>query len=196
MTDVPVFYATTEGQTRRIAERISETLRKRGISSIALDVGATEATSLDWRDVNGVILGASLHTGKYQRRAVEFARTYRDELNARPSAFFAVSLSAASRNPEEVEAALRLARDFSSSTGWNPLRIASFAGSLAYTRYNFVIRFIMRRIARKEGAPTDKSRDYELTDWTEVARFANGVADELLKRESLASEGADRPAGA
>jgi menaquinone-dependent protoporphyrinogen oxidase len=70
------------------------------------------------------------------------------------------------------------------------------AGSLAYTRYNFVIRFIMRRIARKEGAPTDKSRDYELTDWTEVARFANGVADELLKRESLASEGAHRPAGA
>ena len=194
--NVSVLYATTDGQTRRIAERIAATLRERGLSSASFDVASTEAGSIDWKEVQGIVLGASLRTGKYQRRAIEFARTHRDALNARPSAFFGVSLSAASRNPEEVEAARRLARGFGKSTGWSPLRIASFAGTLAYTRYGFLVRFIMRRIARKEGAPTDTSRDYELTDWTEVARFAHEVADEVLKRESLASEGTDRPAGA
>jgi menaquinone-dependent protoporphyrinogen oxidase len=193
---VPVFYATTEGQTRRIAERIAATLRERGLSSAAFDVASTEASSIDWNEVDGVVLGASLHRGKYQRQAGEFARTHRDALNTRPSAFFGVSLSAASRNQEEVEAARKLAHGFAESAGWNPLGIASFAGMLAYTRYGLLIRFIMRRIARKEGAPTDASRDYELTDWAEVARFANEVADAVLRKESLAIKGAGRPAEA
>jgi len=194
LTIVPVFYATTEGQTRRIAERIAATLRERGLSSAAFDVASTKASSIDWNEVDGVVLGASLHIGKYRRQAGEFARTHREALNALPSAFFGVSLSAASRNQEEVEAARKLAHAFAENAGWHPHRIASLAGTLAYTRYGFLIRFIMRRIARKEGAPTDASRDYELTDWAEVARFANEVADAVLRKEMLAVKGADRTA--
>ena len=191
-----VLYATTEGQTRRIAERIAATLWERGLSSAAFDVASAEAGSIHWNEVDGVLLGASLYKGKYQPRAIEFARAHRDALNARPSAFFGVSLSAASRNPEEVEAARRLAQGFAESAGWKPFRIESLAGELAYTRYNFFIRFIMRRIARKEGAPTDTSRDYELTDWAEVARFAHQVADAVLKATPLAAKGASRQAEA
>jgi menaquinone-dependent protoporphyrinogen oxidase len=186
---VPVLYATTEGSTRRIAERIAATLRERGLSSAAFDFASREAASMDWQQVEGVVLGASLYRGKYQPRAVEFARVHRDALNARPSAFFGVSLSAASRNPEEVEAARRLARGFAESAGWRPFRIESIAGTLAYTRYGFIIRFIMRWIARKEGAPTDTSRDHELTDWREVARFAQEVADAVVSARPIALTG-------
>ena len=186
---VPVLYATTEGQTGRIAERIAATLRDRGLSSAAFDVASTEAGSIDWKRLEGVVLGASLYKGKYQPRAVEFARAHRDDLNALPSAFFGVSLSAASKNSEEVEAARRLAESFAETAGWRPFRIESIAGTLAYTRYGFIIRFIMRRIARKEGAPTDTSRDYELTDWTEVARFAHEVADAVVKERPIAFTG-------
>jgi menaquinone-dependent protoporphyrinogen oxidase len=178
---VLVLYATTNGQTRRIAERIASTLRERGISSDAFDVESAEASSIDWKEVDGVLLGASLYRGKYQGRAVEFTRTHIVAMSALPSAFFGVSLSAASRNPEEVETALELARGFAESAGWKPTSIASFAGALAYTRYGFLIRFIMKRIARKEGAPTDTSRDYELTNWAEVERFANEMAETVLE---------------
>jgi menaquinone-dependent protoporphyrinogen oxidase len=178
---VPVLYATTNGQTQRIAERIAARLRARGLESAAFDVASAEAGSIDWKEVDGIVLGASLYRGKYQPRAVEFARTHRDALNARPSAFFGVSLSAASRNPEEVEAARKLAERFAERAEWKPSSIASFGGALAYTRYGFIIRFIMRRIARKEGAPTDASRDYDLTNWAEVERFANGMADVVLE---------------
>jgi menaquinone-dependent protoporphyrinogen oxidase len=34
----------------------------------------------------------------------------------------------------------------------------------------------MKRIARKQGGPTDTSRDYEFTNWDDVARLAAQVA--------------------
>ena len=49
---------------------------------------------------------------------------------------------------------------------WTPWRVSCVAGRLAYTRYSFITRWFMRRIAGKEGASTDTSRDHELTDWT------------------------------
>ena len=38
MCEVPVLYATTEGQTRRIAERLAHHLRERGLDSIAMAI--------------------------------------------------------------------------------------------------------------------------------------------------------------
>jgi len=41
---------------------------------------------------------------------------------------------------------------------------------------NFIVRAIMKRIARKAGAPTDTSRNYEFTNWTAVDRLAGELA--------------------
>jgi len=35
---------------------------------------------------------------------------------------------------------------------------------------------VMKYIAWRKGAPTDTHRDYELTDWDDVARFADTFA--------------------
>jgi menaquinone-dependent protoporphyrinogen oxidase len=45
------------------------------------------------------------------------------------------------------------------------------AGALAYSKYNFFIKLVMKAIARKAGGPTDTSRDYEFTDWPALDRF-------------------------
>src|SRR5262245_29338878 len=111
MNKVPVFYATNEGQTRLIAERISAILRERGFASDFFDVGSAKV-ALDWKEVKAAILVASVHVGKYQSQAFRFARENRDRLNSIPSAFFGVSLSAASRNADEREAARSIARSF------------------------------------------------------------------------------------
>jgi menaquinone-dependent protoporphyrinogen oxidase len=179
MTEIPVFYATNEGQTRRIAERISEILRERGFESAAIDVASPAAERVSWERVGGAILGASLHFGRHQKAAARFARTHRDRLNALPSAFFSVSLSIASKRPHEPDEARRIARSFAEEVGFRPGRIVCFPGRLAYTEYRFLVRFIMKRIARREGGPTDTNRDHELTDWNEVARFALDFARAL-----------------
>ena len=134
---------------------------------------------VDWVNVAGVVLGAPIYAGRHQQAAVDFATSEAGHLSVRPSAFFSVSLSAGSRNPAEVDAAHALAKGFVSAVGWQPLRLACFAGKLAYTRYGFVKRQIMRFIAWREGAPTDARRDYEFTDWTAVRRFALDVAEDV-----------------
>jgi menaquinone-dependent protoporphyrinogen oxidase len=44
-----------------------------------------------------------------------------------------------------------------------------------YTKYNFLIRFVMKRIARQAGASTDTSHDHDYTDWEGLDR----ILDEL-----------------
>jgi menaquinone-dependent protoporphyrinogen oxidase len=184
--EVPVFFATTEGQTRHIAERLAALLRQHGFGSCAIDLAGPEAAQIDWTRTLGAVVGASLHGGKHQKVADRFVRKHAAALNQVPSAFFSVSLSAASKNMNEVDAAERLARAFPAARDWRPAFVASVAGRLAYREYGFLIRLVMKRIARKEGAPTDTSRDYELTNWDEVKTLAGEMAHRIRARAVVA----------
>jgi menaquinone-dependent protoporphyrinogen oxidase len=174
--EVPVFYATSEGQTKRIAERLAAVLREEGFDSRAIDVGDPEVANMDWTRVRGVVVGASLHRHEHQRSAALFVEAHAAELNTRPSVFFSVSLSAASRNPAEVEAARDIARAFPAVAGWEPHDVITIGGCLAYSHYDILTRLLMKHIARKEGAPTDTSRDYEMTDWAMVDGLGRDMA--------------------
>ena len=178
-TTIPVFYATTDGHTRRIAEQIASTLRQQGLDSEARDLAAA-LPPIDWLNIHGVVLGASIYAGRHQKVAEAFATAEARHLAIRPSAFFSVSLSAGSRKPAEVESARALARGFVKAAGWAPRRVECFAGKLAYTHYGFFKRQVMRYIAWRAGAPTDARRDYEFTDWTAVRRFALEVAADVF----------------
>jgi menaquinone-dependent protoporphyrinogen oxidase len=184
--ELPIFFATTEGQTRRIAERLASVLRDLGFESRAIDMAGPDAAHIEWTRVVGALVGASLHAGKHQKPADRFVRSHVADLNRVPSAFFSVSLSAASRNHQEVQAAQRLAKAFPAARGWRPTMIASLAGRLAYREYGFFIRFVMKRIARKEGAPTDTTRDYDLTNWDEVENLAREMACRIRARVAVA----------
>lgn len=167
-----MFYATTEGQTRRIAEHLAETLRRQGRDSCAIDLGSPCAQMIDWSRVRGAIVGASVHAQWHQKEAHAFVKEHVALLRRVPSAFFSVSLSEASPDPDEQEAARRLAAAFPALNEWTPDLVVSIAGRLAYTKYGFLKRLLMKRIARKEDGPTDTSRDYEFTNWEKVNTLA------------------------
>jgi menaquinone-dependent protoporphyrinogen oxidase len=186
MCEVPVFFATTEGQTYRIAERIACHMREHGLTSEAISVTSEAARRFRWDRARGAVLGASLHRGRHQTAAASFAAAHRDDLNARRSGFFSVSLSAGSKRADEVQAARRLAEAFVRDAGWRPHAIRCFAGRLAYPRYGFVTRMIMRAIAKREGGATDTSREHEYTDWAEVARFSDEIASAIRRPEVFA----------
>jgi menaquinone-dependent protoporphyrinogen oxidase len=178
MTDVPVFYATTEGHTRRIAECLASVLRERGLDSQAIALTSPEANDVDLEATRAVILAASVHAGEHQPVARAFARRHAAALSARPSTFVSVSLSIHSVRDGEVAAARRVAHAFPAGAGWTPTTVACVAGSLAYTKYGFFKRWIMKRVAMRNGGPTDTSRDYEYTDWNAV----RALADDLARR--------------
>jgi menaquinone-dependent protoporphyrinogen oxidase len=174
--EVPVLFASSEGQTALIAIRLAAVLHEHGLDSQAIDVSTPDAETIDWSRVRGALVGASLHMGHHQKSAARFVHRHAGDLNAVPSAFFSVSLAAASKNPQEVAEAERIARAFPARHGWTPAIIGSIAGRLAYREYNFFIRFVIKQIAKKEGGPTDTRRDHELTDWDEVDRLGREMA--------------------
>jgi menaquinone-dependent protoporphyrinogen oxidase len=177
-----VFYATKDGQTRKIAEYLAADLRARGLNATAIDVESPDVDEIDWPGVQAAIVGAPLYAGKHLKSAAAFVRAHRGQLNERPTAFFSVSLSAGSSNADEVKAAADLARKFIEDTAWYADEVATFAGCLAYTKYNFFERMLMKRIAKKEGGSTDTTRDHEYTDWTKVTALADRMATLVRSR--------------
>jgi menaquinone-dependent protoporphyrinogen oxidase len=182
MPDVPVFFVTTEGQTRLIADRIAQRLREHAIDAQAIQVGSAEAAGLDLLRARGVILGASLHFGKHQRVALAFARDRLSQLGDRPSLFFSVSLGILSKSAEQVAVARAAAEAFPMATGWHPTRIVCLPGRLAYTQYGWFMRRVMRRIAAQAGMSTDMTRDHEYTDWNQVRTAADQFAEAFHAR--------------
>ena len=102
---------------------------------------------------------------------VRFVTRYRSELQRVGASFLSLTLSEAGaedpakpRAPREQSRVdvQRMIDVFVAETGWRPERILPVAGALVYSKYNVLIRFVMKRIARKAGAPTDTTR-YEFT---------------------------------
>jgi menaquinone-dependent protoporphyrinogen oxidase len=173
MSELPVFFATTDGQTRRIAEAFAAHARSLGIDSHAIDVTSAQAGDFSWARARGVVLTASVHVGAHQREAEAFVRRHLAELNARPSLFLSVSLAICSTLPHEVDEARAVAATFPAHLGWRAGRVVCVAGRLAYTQYGLIKRFLMRRIAAKAGGPTDTSCDHEMTDWNQLRTVAS-----------------------
>ena len=171
MANVLIVYATKDGQTSKIAQRMAATLRKEGHEATLFDADH-DSSLLDLERFDVAVVGGPIHAGGYPRSVVKFVRHHRQFLEHIPSAFFSVGLAVASRTSDGRAQTLEVIDKFSQKTGWRPARIELIAGALPYSKYNPLIRFIMRRIAAKEGGDVDTSRDYEYTDWKAVENFA------------------------
>ena len=126
-----------------------------------------------------MLVAASVLFGRHQRYIRRFARRNALQLNTMPSAFASVCGSATS-DPTEAKAWVDR---FLTETGWwRPTATRSFAGAVAYTRYNPLLRWWMQRISRRKGLPTDTSRDWDFTEWNEVEHFARELAVLLAPR--------------
>lgn len=180
---VLILFATREGQTDRIAQRLAVTLRGRGVVAEVVNVGEIYPGFLLTR-YSAVIAAASVHRSRHEPEMVEFVKRHLPALEKIPSVFLSVSLSQAGaedanappdRRARAAADAMRMIDQFLAETGWIPGKVKAVAGALAYSQYNFVMRFIMKRIARKSGSDTDTSRDYEYTDWTALDRLAEDL---------------------
>jgi menaquinone-dependent protoporphyrinogen oxidase len=174
-----VCYATREGQARRVAEHVGADLRAHDLDVDLVDVRAVP-DPIDWPAYAIVFVVASVHIGRHEREMRRFVTRYRRELEAASAAFLSITLSQAGvqdahapadRRAQARADVQRMIDVFTSETGWRPAHVLPVAGALAYTRYNWLVRLAIKRIARANGASTDTSRDWEFTDWPAVDRF-------------------------
>jgi menaquinone-dependent protoporphyrinogen oxidase len=178
MSAMLVIYATTEGQTRKIAEFAAARLRQRGHTVDLADAAETR-DAYEVSRFSAVLVAASLHMGKYQAQARRFAHTHAAALAKLQTMFLSVSLSAAETNPADREGLDDCVAQFIAETGWRPGRIEHVAGSFRYTEYDFFKRWMMKRIAKEHDAPVDTSRDWELTDWDALGAAVDRFAAEI-----------------
>jgi menaquinone-dependent protoporphyrinogen oxidase len=188
MKPILVAFSTREGQTRKIAQHVADTIRARGDQADLLDLGSGTRIDLDLTAYAAVLLAASVHLGRHERQMVEFVKAHHDQLEKLPTAFLSVSLSEA--GVEDMTAAFdarakaamdvkKVIDDFCHQTGLHPSRVWPVAGALMYSEYGALVRFVMRRIARSQGQSTDTTHDHEYTDWKGLHRFVDALMMEL-----------------
>lgn len=184
MADVLVVYASLEGQTAKVARRIVETLVRRGdrVTAAPVEAGPSPAA------YDAVVVGASIHAGRFPAAIVRYVREHLRALRDRPNALFVVCLTAARDDAAARETIAGYLGELREATGWIPEEEARFAGALRYRDYGLLKRALMRRIARAGGLDTDASRDHEYTDWGAVEAFASDFAD----RVAAGDEGSGR----
>jgi menaquinone-dependent protoporphyrinogen oxidase len=185
MDPIVVLYATREGQTRKIAEHVAGALRGHGLRADVVDAAAL-TEPFDLAGYGAAVLAASVHAGRHERELVAFVKRHLRQLERMPAAFLSTSLMEAGaedsqRSPEaRAEAAAHVQQmidQFIAETGWQPSATLPVAGALLYTKYGFVLRFIMKRISKHQGGSTDTTHDHEYTDWRALDRFV----DELVQ---------------
>jgi menaquinone-dependent protoporphyrinogen oxidase len=171
MTNVLIVYGTTEGHTAKIAETIAQEIAEKGhhvraVSSAAAPTGKELAT------FDAFIVGSPVHIGKFDKSLRAWTRQNHELLQRRHSAFFSVCLGILENNSETKREEAKIVENFLHEVSWTPKLTTIFAGALKYSKYGWLKKLLMKRIARKAGGDTDTSRDYDYTNWNEVRSFA------------------------
>ena len=177
---VLICYATTEGQTRKIAEFVAD-LVNRSVHEATLS-DATVVSDLEPSRSEAAILAGSVHIGRYQTALVHRIHQWRDALNAMPSAFISVSMAAASDDPHARAEVDELCQKMLQSTGWTPAMTLHAAGAIRFSQYDFFKRMVMRLLARQMARDADPHADHEYTDWDSVRRFVESFLAALPVR--------------
>jgi menaquinone-dependent protoporphyrinogen oxidase len=162
-----VGYATTEGQTRKIARFVADHLAGAGHAVELLPL--SDAEGLELGRFDRAVLAGSVHGGQYQETLRAFASDAAAGLAAMPTLFLSVSLSAAGEDAEDWAGLRDCVARFVEQTGWTPGRVEHVAGAFRFTEYDFFRAWAMRWIAREKGEKIDTSADTEYTDWAALA---------------------------
>ncbi len=166
-----IVYSTTDGQTKKICERIIKTAKKKQ-SIIILSID--HASNLSISEYEKIIIGASIRYGKHNPMVYEFIKLHKAELGKKFTAFFTVNVVARKKEKNQPETNPYM-KKFIELSGWQPDKLAVFAGRIDYPSYRFFDRLIIRFIMLITKGPTDTSQTYEFTDWTKVGEFAKEV---------------------
>src|SRR6185503_1647942 len=86
---IAIFFATREGHTSKIASRIADDLRAKGVAVDVINVRKPTPPP-NWSMYATAFVAASVHGQRHEREMIEFARRYRDDLRRIGAVFISV----------------------------------------------------------------------------------------------------------
>ena len=171
MANILMVYGTAYGHTEKIVRRMADRLTTDG-HRVTIRKGDELSIQPGRAGFDAFLVAGSVLFGRHQRYLADFVRQNLSRLSAAPGAFVSVCGALAGSWEPGRERAERYLEKFQNDTGWRPQLTRSFGGGLSYTQYGLVTRWMMKLISRATGRPTDTSRDWDLTDWEAVDKFA------------------------
>ena len=170
MIETLIIYSTTDGQTTRICNKLVQKNFNNDVKLCSID----EAIREDLKKYKKIIIGASIRYGKHNPDVLNFVKKNINVLNKLKTAFFSVNVVARkkekntpSTNPYVIK--------FIKQTDWRPTYVGVFAGKVDYPSYRFFDKYIIKFIMWLTKGPTDVSKSYEFTNWSEVEKFGEKI---------------------
>ena len=179
---IALYYATRDGQARRIAEHICGRLAADAPLAPPQDLAVMRSRCRRTSPrVSLIVLVAAVRYGKHLPEADRFLTAYGSLASPPPLALASVNLTA--RKPDKTTAAGNAyLRKTIARHRLAPALAAAFAGRLDYRRYSWRDRQIIRFIMLLTGGPTDPDTRIEYTSWDAVDDFADRIA--ALRRQA------------
>lgn len=171
MARILIVYESKHGQTEKIAKFIRDRMAVQG-HAVEL-FNAEHALPVAFSNYDGVIVGAPIYARRYPRRIRRWVEDHSENLNRKQSAFFSVCMAVLNKDERTQRDLLRTAEFFFEQTGWYPKRRKLFAGAVAFTKYNWFVKWIAKAISNSYGQSLDMQHDHEFTPWRDVARFCD-----------------------
>ena len=170
---ITIAYATRDGQSERIAQRIAASLNKSGATATIHPLSRTTPPTVEAQSHANVAV-LPVRYGRVLPEGAEFLEVYASRERAPPLALAVVNLVARdkSRRTPETNPYLRktLARH-----KLKPALATAFAGRLNYPKYGFIDKQMIRLIMAMTGGVTDGRSDIEYTDWAQIDDFAQAI---------------------
>jgi len=173
---VALYYATRDGQSRRIAEHIFRRLAESETLAPPQGLAMTPPAPADLAAASVVVLVAAVRYGKHLPEADRFLAAYGSLASPPPLALASVNLTA--RKPAKTTATGNAyLRKVIARHHLAPAVAVAFAGRLDYQHYSWLDRQIIRFIMLLTRGPTDPGTSIEYTSWPAVDEFAARIAE-------------------
>jgi len=174
MAKILILYASTDGHTRKICNRLQQVIEQLGhqVTLVPIDNEA----QVDLQAFDKIVIGASIRYGKHSQKITDFINRNKQLLDSKPNAFFSVNIVARKPGKNQPDTNPYL-RKFLKKITWRPKEIAVFAGKLDYPKYSFFDRTMIRLIMFITKGPTDPKAVIEFTDWQQVESFGRLIGE-------------------
>jgi menaquinone-dependent protoporphyrinogen oxidase len=171
-----IYYATRDGQSRRIAEHIARGLTENRILARTHDLATAMPAAMDLAQAPLIVVVAAVRYGRHLPEADRLLAAYGGLPTPPPLAFASVNLTARKSGKASADSNPYL-RKLLRRHRIAPALATALAGRLDYPRYKWTDRQIIRFIMLLTGGPTDPATSIEYTSWSAVDEFAAQISD-------------------
>lgn len=175
MIPIHLIYATHDGQTGRIAKRLTDRWRAAGQAFAAFDLGAGAVEPEDWPLEGTLVLLAPIRYGYHLSSMDRFIQKNKNYIQKQRLVLISVNLTARKPGKDRPETNAYY-RKWVKKHGLTPVLGAVLAGRLEYRLYAWWEKAMIRFIMRLTGGPTKADAVVDYTNWAKVDELADRIA--------------------